>query len=453
MISYIPKIYPDELVYSWFCRYYTHSGHLTNKSAMTELLFNRHNNLSKEFIGHLNSEALKTIEGIYPLKELILKHTMFPQYARFIPLKSMKDALYRLAYDFCDVHHLFSILPRSETDVYLKYCSMCVKEDREKYGEAYWHRIHQIRNMKICPTHNCELINSTVTAKSEHTFVFCPAEEYVTEQLSKTETSSLLIDYCKYISNVFNSVFDLKKDIPISTVLYNAMVKAKYVTSKGKTRHTKRLADDLRAFYERIGISDIASFYQIQRVLLGDSFDFTVICQIAFFLKISIKDLTAPLISEEQLEWERNTHYMKGKTNIDWLVLDEKTVPILEKIASDIYNGKANKNGRPERVSERCVYRALELPAHSLINLPKCREILNKYSETYEENWARKIIWAYKKLKKENYKFYWSDIRTLSGVKKSNLQKVIPFIKEKADRKTGTEIVAFLSENIYFYDY
>ena len=37
MISYFPAIYPDELVYSWLCRYYVHSGFFSNKSAMQEL--------------------------------------------------------------------------------------------------------------------------------------------------------------------------------------------------------------------------------------------------------------------------------------------------------------------------------------------------------------------------------------------------------------------------------
>lgn len=54
MIAYLPDIYPDELVYSWFCRYYVHSGCLTYKTALQELLYNRCNNPSKEFLGHLN---------------------------------------------------------------------------------------------------------------------------------------------------------------------------------------------------------------------------------------------------------------------------------------------------------------------------------------------------------------------------------------------------------------
>ena len=54
MIVYFPDIYPDELVYSWFCRYYVHSGCLSHKMALQELYCKRSDNPSKEFIGNLN---------------------------------------------------------------------------------------------------------------------------------------------------------------------------------------------------------------------------------------------------------------------------------------------------------------------------------------------------------------------------------------------------------------
>ena len=37
MITYMPTIYPDELVYSWFGRYYVHSGCFSHKMALQEL--------------------------------------------------------------------------------------------------------------------------------------------------------------------------------------------------------------------------------------------------------------------------------------------------------------------------------------------------------------------------------------------------------------------------------
>ena len=92
MISYLPEIYPDELVYSWFCRYYVHSGCLTHKMALDDILYKRCNNPSKEFLGHLNPDMQKKIQEILPIETLILQHTMFPQYARFIPLEDKKKA-------------------------------------------------------------------------------------------------------------------------------------------------------------------------------------------------------------------------------------------------------------------------------------------------------------------------------------------------------------------------
>ena len=69
----------------------------------------------------------------------------------------------------------------------------------------------------------------------------------------------------------------------------------------------------------------------------------------------------------------------------------------------------------------------MDLSAHRLENMPKCRVIFEKYTESYPENYARKIIWAYKKLQVESDKpFYWSDIRALSGVKKHNFMEKVP---------------------------
>ena len=441
MISYLPEIYPDELVYSWFCRYYVHSGCLTHSMALKEILYNRCNNPSKEFLGHLNPDMLTAIQRMYPIEDIIINHTMFPQYARFIPLEQKKQALYHMTYDFCDVHHLFAILPRNESDLFLKYCPMCADEDRQQYGEAYWHRVHQTRNMQICTKHDCRLVNSAVIAKSEQTFTLCPAESFVKQQKPTIETDPFKITFAKYMTDVFNAPMDLKRDIPISAVLYYGMQNTQYIKSTGKTRYTKQLAEDISSYYTRLNIDNIASMSQIQRALLGDRFDFSVICQIAFYLDMDINALTNPTLTATQIEQEQNTHYMKDRPVIDWAVYDAETAPILERIARSIYDGSASETGRPERVSEKIIYREMGFPGHRLENLPLCKTIFNKYSESYEENWARRIVWAYNKLKSKNEPFYWSDIRRLTGVKKKNIEAIIPYIRKHTNEETADAII------------
>ena len=446
MISYLPKIYPDELIYSWFCRYYVHSGCFTHKMALDDILFNRHSNPSKEFLGHLNHAAQEKIQPLYALEELILDHTMFPQYARFLPLAKKKEALHHLCYDFCDAHQLFAILPRTEIDRFLKYCPLCAAEDRQNYGEAYWHRVHQIRNLLICHRHNCFLEPSTVIATSAQTFTLCPAEEYISVQEAQSTNNNLLLSFSRYLTAVFNTPFDFETDIPISSTLYYALKRTKYISSTGKTRYIKRLAEDIKEFYSETGIGNIATFSQIQKALLGYIFDFSVICQIAFYLDMDISDLISPKLTEDQVNKEKAYHYSKEQIP-NWMSYDKEIAPALEQRVKEIYYGTPDK--RPERVSKRILYQEFNLSDHRLEKLPACRAILDQHTETYEENWARRIIWAYKKLKAEraNSPFYWSDIRSLAGVKKINIDKVIPFIAKHSDLDTYKDILSLLKSS------
>ena len=138
--------------------------------------------------------------------------------------------------------------------------------------------------------------------------------------------------------------------------------------------------------------------YQIQKVLLGNKSDFSVVCQIAFFLSMEPEELTSPTLTPEQIRQEQDSHYMKDAAPVDWVQLDADTAPILEKVVQGVYDGTANENGRSERVSERLVYREMGLLGHQLENMPRCKAIFERYTEPYPESWARKVIWAYLKI-------------------------------------------------------
>ena len=132
---------------------------------------------------------------------------------------------------------------------------------------------------------------------------------------------------------------------------------------------------------------------------------------------------------------------MRNTAPIDWDMLDRETAPVLEKFVRAVYDGTANENGRPERVSEKLVYREMNLLGHQLENMPRCKAIFEKYTEFYPETWARKIIWAYKKLEEEGKPFCWTDIRKISGVKKKNLQEVVPYLMKHTDDDTVKRVM------------
>lgn len=443
MISFCPEPLPSELAYSLFSRYRLYSGYTTHKAAMEDLYCKRSDTPSKEFIGNLNSDARNVITRLCSMDELVLNHTMYRQYARFIPLAQKENALRHLGWDSTDAHHLFAILPRVEGERFLRYCPLCVLADREEYGTAYWHTHHQIRNTVVCPQHGCRLKASTVPAKSEQCFTFCPAELYITDTEVTWEENPQLLRFAEYMAAVFEAPMDFEQDIPISAILYDGMSRTKYLKATGRSRYTKTLVEDLTAFYGSMGLPSVATMSQVQRVLLRDRYDFSVVCQLAFFLGMSVEELTAPILTPEQIEAEAKTHYMTDKPPVDWEEFDAETAKTLEPLAQSIFDGTFRADGRPERVSERLIYRELELNGHRLENMPLCQKIMQRYAESYEEHWARRLVWTYHKLKKERgtAPFYWSDMREISGVRKRNIDRIIPLIKNYADADTTKTII------------
>src|SRR5260370_39857782 len=45
----------------------------------------------------------------------------------------------------------------------LRYCALCAKDARVNFGECYWHRLHQLPGVEICPIHKVFLENSEIT--------------------------------------------------------------------------------------------------------------------------------------------------------------------------------------------------------------------------------------------------------------------------------------------------
>ena len=443
MIGYLPELYPDELVYSWFSRYLVHSGHRLHSVVLRELFCKRSDNPSKEFLGNLNEDAKKVIREVIPLRDLILRHTM-TRCARFLQLAERKEALRRMEHDYCDPHFLFPILIRNEDDAFLRYCPCCLREQRDTLGEAYWSCRHQLRGVSLCYKHGCLLEHSTVSAKSHTTYNLCSAEEFAVIDTPQYCDNPELLRYTRFITDVFDAPMDFERDIPISAVLYHAMARTDYMKRTGRSRHTQRFADDLRAYYEGMGLSGIATMNQIQRTLLMGHTEFTTVCQIAFFLGMTVEELTAPELTPEQIATERETHYTRDRTPVDWAEFDAETAKILEPLAQSIYDGTFRADGRPERVSERLIYRVLDLQGHRLENMPLCREIIHnsRYTESYPEHWARRLVHCYHQLKKErgDKPIYWVDLRRISGVKERNLHKVIPLLHKYTDPKTAKAI-------------
>ncbi len=74
---------------------------------------------------------------------------------------------------------------------YFRFCSICLREDVEQYGEPYWHRVHQVAGVLVCPIHQVWLQNSTVRTQGENRHEFYAADE------NNCLTKLCLVNYTK----------------------------------------------------------------------------------------------------------------------------------------------------------------------------------------------------------------------------------------------------------------
>lgn len=154
MIGFWTDPYPDELFYSACARFQARMG--LSASAVGVLLFGERVRASVEMPTRL-SHFLKQLPpgNAYTELDLIMGTTMFPLHLRFMqPERAAAVAAAMREHAWIHPAAYGSTL---KPPYNWRYCPVCSREDRETYGEAYWHRLHQVAGYDVCPAHNCRL--------------------------------------------------------------------------------------------------------------------------------------------------------------------------------------------------------------------------------------------------------------------------------------------------------
>lgn len=181
MLSYFPNLYPDELLYSWFARYHDYSGNTSSKQTMRELFGNMSSVAVVDFPNNLEV-FYKNISHFNPpsFNDLVTNHTMYNYYTAF-----QSDVMKSRALDYITnggkpgaIHMFLGIAASTIKNwQYLRFCSSCVQQDRERYGEAYWHMSHQLPKVFYCHIHQEILNDSTIEFRNPHKHEFISAEK------------------------------------------------------------------------------------------------------------------------------------------------------------------------------------------------------------------------------------------------------------------------------------
>lgn len=480
MVAYLPKLYQGELFYSYLARYYCHTTPIYT-NAIGDILEKRIIRPDMEFINRLDPDAKDAITKRISMKELVLEHTMFP-IARFIPTSRRNFALESMIAQEGDVHNLLPI-SKSKQIRYLKYCPICATEDREIYGETYWKQIAQLRNMDICAYHKCRLKKTNIVISGKQSGRLFVAEAEIRDVEPEFVDEGLELKFARYLKDVFLKPINMDNTVDIGEFLNSKLEGTKYLSTRGKMRNISLLFNDFMDFYKGLPNQGINQLSQMQKIFTGHRWDFYEICQLAFFLKISVDELVSPelparsqteLFNERveqlyaqglgchriaqvlgcssstaknankmKLKAEHDYSVRKGIQKADWERMDNDMIQQVRDVCEQIYY---NNGGRPGRVTVYAVSRALGTQNKRFDYLPKCKSIIQEYTEEFPVYWAREVVWCYQHLlkNKQNNDICWRDIRNVTNLRKDNFIASFPYLDQFTDKVTADKIEALL---------
>lgn len=165
MLGFFPTPYPDELLYSICARYQARMNYSSQSSTVLDLFETK----KAIAIFDLPSKLQRLLASLppghdYTVDQFIDSHTLLPFYSPFLPLERLLLIRKDMAGDDgSKIHTRLGIVAGFiEMPSYLRFCSVCMGNDQKQFGECYWHRLHQLPGVEVCPTHEVFLEKSSV---------------------------------------------------------------------------------------------------------------------------------------------------------------------------------------------------------------------------------------------------------------------------------------------------
>lgn len=159
---------PGEILYSSCARLFDRTRASNSKALIGELFRSTKAASVIDLPCHLNHFiSVLPIGHRYTVDYLLSNHTLLPFYTTFLPPLRVEQ----LKQDMASNDGLKARMRCGGTSSsiqapsWLRFCPVCVKEDKEQYGSPYWHRLHQATGVEVCPFHNVFLENSSVRAR------------------------------------------------------------------------------------------------------------------------------------------------------------------------------------------------------------------------------------------------------------------------------------------------
>lgn len=173
MPAFFPTPYPDEILYSVIARCAAWRRPKSLKRFASLYFGSGYPRATVDLPNRLDTLVARIPDGSsLTAEQLIENNTLFPLYRPFLTRERADRVVEMMRGDKSGftIHGTIGLKGIAMmASRFLRYCPKCVSADEKEYGEPYWHRVHQIFGVRVCPTHETWLEESTVPISPTHT--------------------------------------------------------------------------------------------------------------------------------------------------------------------------------------------------------------------------------------------------------------------------------------------
>lgn len=240
-----PSYIPGETVYSWVAQYHLMSPYCSWKQVNRKLFGTTNVRLNPVLPSHVREVAaaarmdphrLLNLGTAYPLVSLGLQNTAQINVLRQAMLESGGMNLGAISRQASS---------KLNFGIKLKCCSSCIDEDERRYGVGYWHTVHQLHGVTVCPVHKIRL--SAVRAGEggvNHSYILPDSSI----QLEQSEVGAQEIYLSCFIADLYSYLAYYSPCELLRARFVQHMESKGYITAKGQLRW-QSLKHDLIDFW------------------------------------------------------------------------------------------------------------------------------------------------------------------------------------------------------------
>ncbi|MFZ3590324.1 TnsD family Tn7-like transposition protein [Bacillus sp. DJP31] len=214
MLPFFLTPYPDEILYSTFARYHRYSRNPRYVHTSMDLFGKRNIKSRVDFPTYLDRLVERLPVSNVNSEKFILENTFFRLYFPFLS-KELSNSILNEMKNPEGINGITGTVKGGIDISYLKppnsfrFCVDCLKEDVRKYGEPYWHRIHQVSFIHVCDIHHSWLYESEVSLRqSRNTVRYDLIEENMSGVTLKNDENEKFFDVFLYLAKATRELFE-----------------------------------------------------------------------------------------------------------------------------------------------------------------------------------------------------------------------------------------------------